>query len=293
MSIKLPKVFLDSSDPIETRKAKGLLGQLDGQTTNPTLVAKNPEVLAYISQGKKLTSPELLVFYKSIVNQIEKEIAGAISVEVYADWNTTASEMLSQAENMSTWGRNTYIKFPTIPEGIKAAHEFVGKGGKVNMTLVFDQIQAAAVYASTEKAVSPAFISPFIGRWDDRGFDGLDLIKNISKQYRGYNKFLHKKNSHVEVLAASIRSLDHMYASIFMEADIITIPLPLIYEWLQEEKWIPDEHYRSEPRGLKSLIYQDIPYSSDYTQFQIEKKDGSLLDEGLNKFVADWNKLMK
>lgn len=293
MSIKLPKIFLDSSDPVETKKAKGLLGFLDGQTTNPTLVAKNPEVLQYVNKGKKLTSAELHDFYKKIIAEIEKEIAGPISVEVYADWDSKAKDLLTQAEDMATWGRNIYIKFPTIPEGIQAAHEFVQKGGKVNMTLVFDQVQAAAVYSATRNATSPVFISPFIGRWDDRGYNGLDLVKNIAKTYRTFNKELHRNKSHVSILAASIRSLEHMYASIFMEADMMTIPLKLIYEWLEDEKWMPDEHYRIETPGLQSLIYEAIPYHSDFTEYKIEKKDGSLLTEGLKKFVSDWNALMK
>lgn len=292
MSIKLPKIFLDSGDPLETKKAKGLLARLDGQTTNPSLVAKNPEVLKYTQKGKKLKKAELLNFYKQMVQEIAKEIAGAISVEVYADWDTKAKEMLIQAEEMNSWGKNIYIKFPTLNEGVQAAHEFVAKGGRVNMTLVFDQTQAAAVYSATLETKQPAFISPFIGRWDDKGYDGLDLVKNILKQYRKYNKILHKKESHVEVLAASIRSLDHFYASIFMGADIVTIPLKIVYEWLEEEKWMPDEHYRIPPKGLKPLVYLDIPFNRDYTPYKIEKVEGSLLDEGLKKFIGDWNKLL-
>lgn len=293
MSIKLPKIFLDSSDPLETKKAKGLLSLLHGQTTNPSLVVKNPEVVKYTAKGKKLKKNELLKFYKDLIQEIEKQIAGPISVEVYADWNTTAKVMLAQADDMFSWGRNIYIKFPTIPEGVKAAHEFVGKGGRVNMTLVFDEVQSAAVYTATLATQKPAFVSPFIGRWDDRGFNGLNLVKNIQKQYRGFNKKLHKKDSHVEVLAASIRSLDHFYASIFMEADIMTIPLKIIYDWIQEEKWMPDEHYRIQTPGLKSIVYQDVPYQTDYTKYVIEKTEGSLLDEGLNKFVGDWNKILE
>jgi len=83
MSIKLPKIFLDSSDPEETKKAKGLLGHLEGQTTNPSLVVKNPEVQKLIGAGKKLPEKDLLNLYKQLVQEIEKEIAGSISVEVY------------------------------------------------------------------------------------------------------------------------------------------------------------------------------------------------------------------
>ena len=292
MSIKLPKIFLDSGDPEETKKAKSLLGFLDGQTTNPSLVAKNPEVQAYLSKGNKLKEDELLNMYRQIIEQIDKEIAGPISVETYADWNTKADQMLAQAKEMHKWGRNIYIKFPTIPEGLKAANEFVKGGGKVNMTLVFDQTQAAAVYAATLPTFQPAFISPFIGRWDDRGFRGLDLVKNIIKMYKEFDTKRNEHKQHVEVLAASIRSLDHFYASIFLGADIVTIPMTIIREWIEQERWVPDEKYRIDTEGLHAILYKEFPYHDDYTQYEVKKEEGSLLDEGLNKFVQDWNNLL-
>ncbi|MBP9690535.1 transaldolase [Candidatus Woesebacteria bacterium] len=292
MSIKLPKIFLDSGDPEETKKAKSILGFLDGQTTNPSLVAKNPEVQKFVAEGKKLKEEELLNLYRQAIQEIDKEIAGPISVETYADWDTTSDAMLEQAKEMKKWGRNIYVKFPTIPAGIKAANEFVKTGGKVNMTLVFDQQQAAAVYAATLPTFQPAFISPFVGRWDDRGFRGVDLVRNIIKMYDVFNKKRNEHRVHVEVLAASIRTLEHFYAAIVLGADAITISLPLIREWLEDQRFVPDEKYRIETEGLRSMIYQDIPYHDDFTQYSIEKVDGSLLNEGLNKFVSDWNNLL-
>ncbi len=299
MSIKLPKIFLDSGDPEETKRAKGLIGNIDGQTTNPSLVVKNPEIQKYVEGGKKLTEKELLDYYKNIIHELEKEIAGPISVETYADWNTKAADMLTQAGDMATWGRNIYIKFPTTPEGIKAANEFVKKGGRVNMTLVFTQEQAAAVFAATLPTEQPAFISPFIGRWDDRGYDGMDLIKNIYKMYKKFSEMGKSKidtshtKTHVSILAASIRNLDHFYSSIYMGADILTVPMAILREWVQEEKWIPDEHYRVPSKGLKSIIYKDLPLKEDFTAYEVKKEEGSLLDEGLEKFVADWKKLLQ
>lgn len=292
MSIKLPKIFLDSSDPVETRKAKGLLGVLDGQTTNPSLVAKNPDVAKYVESGKKMKEADLLVKYKEIVQEIEKEIAGPLSVEVYADWNSTAKDFLKQAEEMYSWGKHIYMKFPTTMAGVEAAHEFTKNGGRVNMTLVFNQTQAAAVYEATKEAPhGGVLISPFMGRWDDRGFNGIDLVKNIMKQYREYAKKDHTE-PHVKVLAASIRSLDHFYSSIFLNADIVTIPLKIIQEWILDEKWVPDEHYRYEPDGLKNLVYEEIPSGKPYNSYIIEKVDGDLLDEGLRKFEKDWKSLI-
>jgi transaldolase len=184
------------------------------------------------------------------------------------------------------------MKFPTIPEGLKAAHEFVGKGGRVNMTLVFDQDQAAAVYSATVATKQPAFVSPFIGRWDDRGYDGIDLVKNIIKMYKKFDNTRHAKKPHVEVLAASIRSMEHFYASIFLGADILTVPMKIIEQWIHEEKWMPDEHYRIESKGLKSLIYKDLHFESDYTKYSLAQHEGDLLDEGVKKFVADWKSLI-
>lgn len=297
MSIKLPKIFLDSSDPAETIKAKSLLGRIDGQTTNPSLVAKNPEVQKYIASGKKLTEKDLLARYKAIIGEIEKEIAGPISVEVYADWSTDAATILKQANDMFTWGKNIYVKFPTIPAGLKAAHEFTKNGGRANMTLVFDQMQSAAVYAATLPGkTQPSvahFISPFIGRWDDRGFNGLDIVKNIIKMYKKFDKQRNAKKSHVEVLAASIRTLDHFYASIFLGADILTIPVKTILQWIDQEKWMPDEKYRIQTAGLKSILYQDIPLKENFEEYTIDKSEGGLLDEGLKKFAKDWNALLK
>lgn len=292
MSIKLPKIFLDSGDPEETKRAKGILGFLDGQTTNPSLLAKNPAVMAKREQGT-LTEDELLAEYQTMIQAIDKEVAGPISVETYADWNTKADAMLSQAQEMKKWGRNIYVKFPTIPEGVKAANEFVKSGGKVNMTLVFDQNQAAAVYAATLPGTHPSFISPFIGRWDDRGYQGVDLLKNIQKMYRAFDTMRNERKAHVEVLGASIRTMAHFYACILMGVDAVTIPPSLIQEWVTaDERFMPDESYRTEFPGLRSILYKDVPYHDDYTQYPIAREADSLLDAGLAKFVTDWNTLI-
>jgi len=110
-----------------------------------------------------------------------------------------------------------------------------------------------------------------------------------------YKEFDTKRNEHkqhVEVLAASIRSLDHFYASIFLGADIVTIPMTIIREWIEQERWVPDEKYRIDTEGLHAILYKEFPYHDDYTQYEVKKEEGSLLDEGLNKFVQDWNNLL-
>src|SRR3989339_1153613 len=90
------RIFLDSGDPLETKKTLNLLGFLDGQTTNPSLVAKNPLVRERLSQGNKFTKEEILAMYKKIVQDISDQIPdGSVSVEVYADFNTKAEEIIA------------------------------------------------------------------------------------------------------------------------------------------------------------------------------------------------------
>ena len=137
-----------------------------------------------------------------------------------------------------------------------------------------------------------------MGRWDDRGYNGLDLLKNILKMYRKFRKTPQAKNPnmrgkcHVQVLGASIRTIDHFYSSIFLGADIMTVPLSILYKWVEEEKWIPDEHYRVSQTGLKNIVYKDLQFNPDFSKYKIEKEDGSLLDEGLKRFAADWQKFL-
>ncbi|MDO8609733.1 MAG: transaldolase family protein [bacterium] len=296
-TIKVPKIYLDSSNPEETKKAKSLLGFVDGQTTNPSLVMKHPEMAKYLESGKKITEKELLQFYKSVILEIRKSIAGSISVEIYADWDTKASTILKQAEEMNSWARNLHVKFPVIPEAVKAAHEFTKHGGLANLTLVFDQNQAAAAYMATLHESNTNhqhahFVSPFVGRWDDRGFLGLDLIQNIHKMYKEFDLKRNTNKSHIEILSASIRSLEHLYGSIFLGADIVTIPLKLIVEWMHAEQWVPDKKYRIESNGLKSLRYENTPFKKTYSDYTIPNVPGSLLAEGLDKFIADWKKIL-
>ena len=292
MNTKPPMVFLDSGNPEETRKAKKLLGTLDGQTTNPSLVVKNPEVAKYLTDGKKLTEQELLDIYKRIILEIEKELPdGHISIEVNANWDSTAGDLLKQAEDMGTWVENGNVKFPTTNAGVEAAHEYVKQGGRVNMTLVFDQTQAAAVYAATLPTTKQCFISPFMGRWDDRGFNGIDLINNIVQMYEEYD-ISRQVDPHVLVLAASIRNMDHLYASIALGADILTIPLKTIEAWVADGKKIPGEDYSLPETGLDPIPYREMEFNADYKAFDIKKIDGTLLDEGLKKFAADWDSLL-
>src|SRR5574340_505280 len=103
------RIFLDGGNPAETEKIIKQLGFLDGQTTNPTLVAKNPDARERLEKGEKFSSEELLDFYRTVVTAISRLIpGGSVSVEVYADATTTAAEMLAQGKEMFSWIPNAH-----------------------------------------------------------------------------------------------------------------------------------------------------------------------------------------
>ena len=164
------KIFLDSGDPAETKKSKEILGFLDGQTTNPTLIPKNPKIQERIAKKDYLSRDEIYEEYKKIARKISSTIPnGSISIEVYADQTTTEEDMLAQARKMFSWIPGAHIKFPILPEGLKAAKRAVEEGIRVNMTLCFTQEQAAAVYEATMETKEKVYVSPFVGRLDDIG----------------------------------------------------------------------------------------------------------------------------
>src|ERR1700688_4140678 len=145
------KVLVDGGDPQETLRVKSLVGFVDGQTTNPTLIAKNPEVRQLISAGHKFSSQEELDEHKKIVQAISPLVGDAgVSIEVFADLDTTAEQMFAQGQEMFSWIPNAYVKYPCTHEGLRAAQMSVQKNIRVNVTLCFSQEQAAAVYAATK-----------------------------------------------------------------------------------------------------------------------------------------------
>ncbi len=267
------RIFLDSGDPDETRDALSILGFLDGQTTNPSLIAKNPA-----TAGKKFSQKELLGLYQNIVIEISSLIPqGSVSIEVYADAKTSSEEMLKQGREFFKWIPNAHIKYPTTTEGLKAAEMSVKEGMRVNMTLVFSQEQAAAVYSATLGAKKgDIFLSPFVGRLDDRGENGMDLISNIERMYK-------QGDTHVEVLTASVRSIDHMVKAISLGSDIITAPLKILKEWAEAGMPILSEK-------LKPIPYQDINLNKPWQEYNIYHE---LTDKGIEKFSQDWNALIE
>ncbi|MDR3642598.1 MAG: transaldolase family protein [Candidatus Doudnabacteria bacterium] len=273
------KIFLDSGDPKETREALALLGFLDGQTTNPSLVAKNPEAV-----GKKFSAAEVLNFYEGVVKEVSSLIPqGSVSVEVYADKDTSCEEMLDQAKNFYAWIPNAHIKYPTVTEGLKAAEISVKDGMRVNMTLVFNQAQAAAVYAATRSSKKgDVFLSPFVGRLDDRGENGMDFIANTIKMYQ-------PGDGHVEVLVASVRSIDHFVKSIELGADIITSPLKILKQWAELGMPVTSKQQTADSNQLRPIPYEELDLNRPWQEYNIQHE---LTDKGIEKFASDWNGLI-
>ena len=188
------KIFIDTAN-IEEIKAANEWGIIDGVTTNPTLVAK---------EGKD---------FKSMVNQILSIVDGPISVEVIS---TESEGMVKEALVMSKWSKNIVIKIPMIPEGLKAVKILNEKGIKTNVTLIFSVNQAllAAKAGAT-------YVSPFIGRLDDIGHDGMQIIRDMVQIYKLYN-------FKTEIIVASVRHPLHVIESAKIGAHVATIPYNVI-----------------------------------------------------------------
>ena len=116
------KILVDGGDPAETRRIKEVLGFVDGQTTNPSLVAKNPEIRRLVASGHRLSGQEEQEEYRKIVQSISPLVGDAgVSIEVFADLGTTAEQMFAQGKEMFSWIPNAYIKYPCTHEGLRAA----------------------------------------------------------------------------------------------------------------------------------------------------------------------------
>lgn len=279
------KIFLDSGDPRETETALNLLGFLEGQTTNPSLIKKNPTMAERLERGEKLSLKEALAFYQETAREIAQLIPqGSVSLEVYADKNTKAGEMIGEAREMASWIPHAHIKLPLMPEGLRAARALLQEGLRLNITLCFSQEQAAAVFAALREAgEGQVFLSPFVGRLDDRGEDGMQLIKYILEMKR-------QARSRVEVLTASVRKLDHLLAALHLGSDIATCPLKVLKEWAERDLVIPSEDYHYQAGELKPIPYQALDLTQPWERFDLRHP---LTDAGLEKFAQDWRALIE
>ncbi len=278
------KILVDGGDPNETLRIRSLIGFVDGQTTNPSLIAKNPEIQRLIASGHQLSSQEENNEYKKIVQSISPIVGDAgVSIEVFADVGTSAEEMLAQGQEMFSWIPNAYVKYPCTHEGLRAAQMSVQKNIRVNMTLCFSQEQAAAVYAATKGSREPVYVSPFVGRLDDHGEEGMDLVRNIKKMYeRGYG--------HVHVLAARMRIVNHLLCSFSLGAELATVPTKVLEEWAATGFPMPGHDFRyrgvdASGKPLRSIPYKELDLNLPWESFDIAHE---LTTKGIQKFVADY-----
>jgi transaldolase len=274
------KILLDGGDPQETLRIKELLGFVDGQTTNPSLVANNPHIKQLLASGHKLSEPEEMDEYRKIVQEISPLVGDAgVSIEVFSDQKTTAQQMVVQGKQMYSWISNAYVKYPCTAEGLRAAQMSVSEGLRVNLTLCFSQQQAAAVYAATKGTRAPAYVSPFVGRLDDIGQNGMDLIKNVKQM------FAHA-DGHVKVLAASIRNLEQLLCCFWLDVDLVTVPAKVLMVWAEKGFPMPEANfqYRS---SAKPIPYEELDLAQQWESFDIRHE---LTTRGLEKFVADYRK---
>ena len=210
------KFFVDTADVAEIRELE-TTGLLDGVTTNPSLILKS---------GRDI---------KEVLAEICDAVEGPVSGEVVA---MEAGAMIKEGKLLAEIASNICIKLPLTMEGLKACKALTDEGYKTNVTLCFSANQAllAAKAGAT-------FISPFIGRLDDMAIDGMELIEDIRTIYDNYG-------FETEILAASIRTANHVKDAALAGADVATIP----------------------PSTLKGLVKHP------------------LTDKGLEAFMADWAK---
>ena len=188
------KIFIDTANIDEIEKANEW-GIIDGVTTNPTLVARESKD------------------FRTVINEILDIVNGPISVEVIS---TDAEGMIKEALETSKWSENVVVKVPMIPEGLKAIKILSDKSIKTNATLIFSVNQAllAAKAGAT-------YVSPFIGRLDDLGQDGMQMVRDLVGIYNLYD-------IKTEIIVASVRSPMHVMESAKAGAHVATIPFGVI-----------------------------------------------------------------
>ncbi|MEM0907773.1 MAG: fructose-6-phosphate aldolase [Pseudomonadota bacterium] len=209
--------FVDTADVSEI-KSLADTGMIDGVTTNPSLIMKTGRPMA------------------DVIAEIAEIVDGPVSAEVTA---TKTDKMIAEGEKLASIAPNIAVKLPLTWDGLRACRALTGDGHMVNVTLCFSSAQAllAAKAGAT-------FVSPFIGRLDDLGQDGMQLISDIRAIFDNYDEL------QTEILAASVRTVNHVQQSAIAGADVATLP----------------------PETLKKLV------------------EHPLTDKGLAQFLADWDK---
>ena len=193
------KIFLDTANIDEIREAASW-GVLDGVTTNPTLVAKT---------GRK---------WAEVVQDILALVDGPISLEVTS---TDADEMVKQGRQLAKLHKNVVVKVQMTTEGLKAIKKLSSDGIRVNTTLIFSASQAILAAKAGAK-----YVSPFIGRLDDQGQEGMQVVREIVEVFRNYDW-------DCELLVASVRHPLHVIEAAKLGADIVTVPFDVLKKMTQ------------------------------------------------------------
>jgi transaldolase len=194
------KFFVDTANVDDIRELAET-GLLDGVTTNPTLIA---------STGRA---------FLEVVAEICGIIDGPVSAEVAA---TDTAAMIEEGRKLRSIAANIAVKIPLTMDGLKACRALTDEGTPVNVTLCFSASQA--ILAAKAGAT---FVSPFVGRLDDIGIEGMELIDEIRQIYDNYESF------HTEILVASVRHPMHVVEAARMGADVVTVPPKVLHQMVQ------------------------------------------------------------
>ena len=215
------KIFLDTANLESIRKFNDM-GLLDGITTNPSLMSK---------EGR---DP------KKVMEEITKIIKGDVSLEVIS---TEYSGMIEEGRRLRQYGKNVVVKVPMTPDGLKACKQLTSEDIPVNVTLIFSPNQALLAAKSGAK-----YVSPFIGRLDDIGKDGMNLIRDIKKIFDNY-----QDNFKTQILVASIRHPIHVIDAAKIGAHVVTLPPAVLDKMLQHPLTdIGLENFLSDWKKLKT-----------------------------------------
>jgi len=195
------KIFMDTAN-VEEIQSYVDWGVVYGVTTNPSLIAKTGRTQA------------------EVIPEICAMVEGPVSAEVIS---TDCKGMVKEAKKLVKIAKNIVVKIPCIPEGLKAVKILSAKGIKTNVTLVFSMSQALMAARA-----GATYVSPFIGRLDDIGVDGVQLVANIVKAFKLYG-------IETEVIAASVRNLDHVEKVMLTGCQIATIPTKVLEQMIKHE----------------------------------------------------------
>lgn len=195
------KIFMDTANVDEIKQYVDW-GVVYGVTTNPSLIAKSGRTQA------------------EVIPEIAALVSGPVSAEVIS---TECAGMVEEARKLAQIAENVVIKIPCIPEGLKAVKILSAEGIKTNVTLVFSMSQALLAARA-----GATFVSPFIGRLDDIGQDGVQLVDNIVKSFKLYG-------IETEVIAASIRNIEHVEKVMLTGCQIATIPTKVLAQMINHQ----------------------------------------------------------